>query len=126
MIGSRIKELRKEKKLTITELAKRAGVSKSYLSYIERDVQKNPSLQFLTKISKPLDTSIEYLLGDENSDIHPIEALDEEWTMLIKMAINDGLSKEDFREIQNFIRFRNWKDDYIKGKEGNTIDKVQE
>ncbi|MDR4888910.1 helix-turn-helix domain-containing protein [Fredinandcohnia sp. QZ13] len=124
MIGSRIKELRKQKRLTITELAKRAGVSKSYLSYIERDVQKNPSLQFLTKISKPLDTSIEYLLGEEKTDTITNEILDKEWTKLLMKAIDDGLSKEDFREIQNFIKFRNWKNDHIKNEGGNNIDNV--
>lgn len=124
MIGSRIKELRKQKRLTITELAKRAGVSKSYLSYIERDVQKNPSLQFLTKISKPLDTSIEYLLGEEKTDTITNEILDKEWTKLLMKAIDDGLNKEDFREIQNFIKFRNWKNDHIKNEGGNNIDNV--
>ncbi|RFB10572.1 helix-turn-helix domain-containing protein [Bacillus sp. HNG] len=124
MIGSRIKDLRKQKRLTITELAKRAGVSKSYLSYIERDVQKNPSLQFLTKISKPLDTSIEYLLGEEKTDTITNEILDKEWTKLLMNAIDDGLSKEDFREIQNFIKFRNWKNDHIKNEGGNSIDNV--
>lgn len=124
MIGSRIKELRKQKRLTITELAKRAGVSKSYLSYIERDVQKNPSLQFLTKISKPLDTSIEYLLGEEKNDITTNEILDKEWTKLLMNAIDDGLSKEDFQEFQNFIKFKNWKNDHIKNEGGNNIDNV--
>ncbi|MCC3356753.1 helix-turn-helix domain-containing protein [Bacillus sp. REN16] len=124
MIGSRIKELRRQKSLTITELAKRAGVSKSYLSYIERDVQKNPSLQFLTKISKPLETNIEFLLGKEKPDPNTNGLLDLEWTRLLKNAIDDGLSKEDFREFQNFIKFRNWKNDHINDKGGNNIDNV--
>lgn len=105
MIGSRIKDLRKQRKLSITELAKRAGVSKSYLSYIERDVQKNPSLQFLSKIATTLDTSIEYLLGEDQDNQ---DELDGEWTKLLQQAIDDGLSKEDFREFQQFIQFRNW------------------
>ncbi|WP_077618781.1 helix-turn-helix domain-containing protein [Bacillus sinesaloumensis] len=124
MISSRIKKLRKQKGLTITELAKRAGVSKSYLSYIERDVQKNPSLQFLNKIAKPLDTNIEYLLGADNPNQTSYGELDEEWTKLLKKAINDGMSKEDFRQIQDFIKFRNWENDYINHKGGNTNDKV--
>ncbi|MEK5441862.1 helix-turn-helix domain-containing protein [Fredinandcohnia sp. FSL W7-1320] len=124
MIGSRIKELRRQKSLTITELAKRAGVSKSYLSYIERDVQKNPSIQFLTKISKPLDTNIEFLLGEERTIPHSNEPLDQEWTKLLKNAIDDGLSKEDFREFQNYIKFSNWKNGHIKNKGGNNIDNV--
>ena len=44
MIGERIKQLRLEKGYSITELAEVSGVSKSYLSYIERNLQTNPSL----------------------------------------------------------------------------------
>ncbi|MEH7380021.1 helix-turn-helix domain-containing protein [Bacillus sp. JJ1533] len=109
MIGERIRILRRKKRFSITELAKRAGVSKSYLSYIERDVQKNPSLQFITKIAGTLDTSVEYLLGkEEKSTYYSDDMLDKEWTALLQIAIDEGLSKEDFREFQNFVQFRNW------------------
>ncbi|MFS0822729.1 helix-turn-helix domain-containing protein [Bacillus sp. 1P02SD] len=109
MIGERIRLLRRKKRYSITELAKRAGVSKSYLSYIERDVQKNPSLQFITKIAETLDTSVEFLLGkEEKSTAYSDDMLDNEWTTLLQKAVDEGLSKEDFREFQNFVRFRNW------------------
>ncbi|MEH7224589.1 helix-turn-helix domain-containing protein [Bacillus sp. JJ1566] len=112
MIGERIRILRGKKRYSITELAKRAGVSKSYLSYIERDVQKNPSLQFLTKIAETLDTSIEYLLGEEEKRPYYFEdKLDKEWTKLLQKAIDQGLSKNDFHEFQNFVRFRNWQNE---------------
>lgn len=112
MIGERIKSLRRKKQYSITELAKRAGVSKSYLSYIERDVQKNPSLQFLTKIAGTLDTSMEFLLGEEEkSGSLSEDMLDNEWTTLLQKAIDEGLSKEDFREFQNFVRYRNWQNE---------------
>jgi XRE family transcriptional regulator, master regulator for biofilm formation len=59
MIGKRIQRLRIEKGLTLSELAENAGVSKSYLSTIERDVQKNPSVQFLEKIASVLNVKID-------------------------------------------------------------------
>ncbi|WP_019155876.1 XRE family transcriptional regulator [Robertmurraya massiliosenegalensis] len=105
MVGERIKELRKRKGYSISELAKHAGVSKSYLSYIERDVQKNPSLQFLSKIAKTLDTNIEYLLGQEIE-----EELDEEWIALIKKAIDDGVDKSEFQKYLDFIKFKKWEE----------------
>lgn len=108
MIGERIRQLRRKKRYSITELAKRAGVSKSYLSYIERDVQNNPSLQFLSKIAITLETSIEYLLGDSPNSTEYTEQLDGEWTMLLQKAIDDGMSKEDFREYRDFIHYKNW------------------
>lgn len=107
MIGERIRNLREKKGLSMTELARRAGVSKSYLSYIERNVQKNPSLQFLSKIALTLDTTIEFILGEDTTDAS--EVLDQEWAFLLQQAIDEGLSKEDFEEFQEFLRFRKWK-----------------
>lgn len=106
MVGTRIKNLRIENGYSISELAKRAGVSKSYLSQIERGLQINPSLQLLSKVADPLNTTIEYLLGNEEN-IPCKERLDSEWTNLVKEAINDGMSKQEFKELSNFIRFKN-------------------
>ncbi|WP_053070266.1 helix-turn-helix domain-containing protein [Alkalihalobacillus pseudalcaliphilus] len=54
-----IRGLRKNKGLTLEDLSVAAGVSKSYISYIERGVQKNPSIAVLIKIANVLD--IEYV-----------------------------------------------------------------
>lgn len=54
LIGETIKQLRQEKKMSISELADKAGVAKSYLSSIERNLQTNPSIQFVEKISSVL------------------------------------------------------------------------
>jgi XRE family transcriptional regulator, master regulator for biofilm formation len=106
MIGERIKKLREKKGYSITELAEYANVSKSYLSYIERNLQNNPSLQFLSKIATPLGTTIEYLLGDDKLD----KRLDEEWKALIQNGIDEGMSKEDFRNFREFVRFKKWQE----------------
>ena len=114
MIGERIKRLREEKGYSITELANCANVSKSYLSYIERNLNRNPSIQFLIKVAKPLDVTIEYLLTgidaeDKKDELFGKELMDNEWRILIEKAIQDGLKKDDFREYLNFIKFINWK-----------------
>ena len=110
MIGERIKQLRLEKGYSITELAEVSGVSKSYLSYIERNLQNNPSLQFLTKLLVPLDTTIEILIGNNSIKGYSIieEHLDEEWKEILQKAISDGMNKEDFKNIKDFIRFNKW------------------
>ena len=108
MIGNKIKELRTKKGYTITELSKLAKVSKSYLSQLERGLQRNPSLQFLYKIATPLDTTIEYLLKGERISSLEIPDLDEEWRILIKRAIDEGLVKEDFKEYINYLKFSMW------------------
>lgn len=104
MIGERIKRLREKNGYSITELAHLANVSKSYLSYIERNLQNNPSLQFLSKLAVPLETNVEYLLGNFKSS----ELLDEEWRTLILNGIDEGMSKEDFRNFRDGARLT-WK-----------------
>ncbi|MEH7500495.1 helix-turn-helix domain-containing protein [Neobacillus drentensis] len=108
MIGQKIKRLRQQKGYSITELGRLADVSKSYLSQLERGIQTNPSLQFLVKVAVPLDTSVQYLLEDSKLEQHGDSELDEEWKILIRQAIEDGLKKEDFHEYLNFIRFQSW------------------
>jgi XRE family transcriptional regulator of biofilm formation len=111
MIGERIKSLREKKGYSITKLADLAGVSKSYLSYIERNMQNNPSLQVMAKIAAPLDSNIEYLLGEEHlPKIHDDEVLDEEWRLIIKNAVDEGMSKGDFQALKDLIRSNMWKE----------------
>lgn len=111
MVGERLRELRQEKGYSISELAELAGVSKSYLSYIERDVQKNPSLQFLKKIALTLEIEVEDLLGSSPTAANYSKEFifDEEWSKLLHKAIEEGMSKNDFREFRDYLKFQKWK-----------------
>lgn len=105
MIGQRIKNLRLQKQLSLSELAEKAGVAKSYLSSIERNIQSNPSVQFLEKISDVLGVSVNALLHDNMEDTEQIE-LDSDWEKLVREAMESGVSKQEFRE---FLEFNRWK-----------------
>ncbi len=96
MIGKKVKQLRLEQGFTLTELAEKAGVAKSYLSSIEREVQSNPSIQFLEKISAVLGVPLETFIQHHP---HPHEQLDEEWLGLVREAMDSGISKEQFVEF---------------------------
>ncbi|MEC2075388.1 helix-turn-helix domain-containing protein [Metabacillus fastidiosus] len=104
MIGQRIKKYRTTKNLSLSELAERAGVAKSYLSSIERNLQSNPSVQFLEKISSVLGVSVNVLLDGDNENNS--NELDYEWTKLVQDAMNSGVTKEQFRD---FLEFNKWK-----------------
>lgn len=109
MIGKRVQQLRQRKGLSISELAERAGVAKSYLSTIERDIQSNPSIQFLEKIASALDVAVDlFLHEDENQEKGH---LDSEWSNLVREAMKSGVSKEQFRD---FLEFNKWKQDRTK------------
>jgi XRE family transcriptional regulator, master regulator for biofilm formation len=102
MIGERVKTLRQEKKLSLSELAEQAGVAKSYLSSLERNLQTNPSIQFLEKIASVLGVSIEYFILNKPDNSH----LDSDWVNLVKEAMNSGVTKDQFRE---YLEFNKWK-----------------
>jgi XRE family transcriptional regulator of biofilm formation len=108
MIGKRIKQLRISKGLSLTELAEKAGVAKSYLSSIERDLQSNPSIHFLEKICAVLKVPIEYFLQN-NTD--PQQDLDKEWVELVQEAMESGISKEQFLE---FLEYNKWRQNQQK------------
>ncbi len=105
MIGQRIKQLRLQKQLSLSELAEKAGVAKSYLSSIERNLQSNPSVQFLEKISAVLGISVQSLIREEKMETN-YEQLDSDWASLVREAMESGVSKEEFKQ---FLEFNKWK-----------------
>jgi len=111
VIGRRVKQLRSEKGLSLNELAERAGVAKSYLSTIERDIQSNPSIHFLEKISAVLEVPIETFFHE---DRQPQEELDPEWLKLVREAMESGVSKDQFQE---FLEFTKWRKNHFQNKQ---------
>jgi transcriptional regulator with XRE-family HTH domain len=62
-ISKKIKELRKETKMSIAELSKLSGVSTGMISQIERGMVV-PSVVKLWKLAKALDTSVGYFFDE--------------------------------------------------------------
>lgn len=70
-IGTRIKELRKEKKMTQAELAAHAEISRSYLADVEAG-RYNPSLDTLTRLAQALGIEVPVLFkGDTGQPAGP-------------------------------------------------------
>ncbi|MGH0052132.1 MAG: helix-turn-helix domain-containing protein [Sphaerochaetaceae bacterium] len=65
MIGSRIRELRKDRKINLVDMAEKVDLSPSYLSQIERGLI-NPSLASLRKVARELNVPIYEFLKDED------------------------------------------------------------
>lgn len=72
MIGAKIRQIRRQKGISATNLAKEIGLPLTSLSNIEREVSKNPSFYTICKIAKVLEVPIDYLakqykeVNDEN------------------------------------------------------------
>ncbi len=110
LIGEKIKQLRTQKRMSLTELAEQAGVAKSYLSSIERNLQSNPSIQFIEKVGKVLGVSVnELLISDSNEELK--RQLDDEWLTLAQDAMESGVSKQQFKEFLEFNRWRKNQDE---------------
>lgn len=68
-IGEKIRKVRQMEKLTLQELAQRAGISTSYLGDIEKK-RSNPSVETLLKISRALEKPPGFFLNDQKAE-HP-------------------------------------------------------
>jgi len=93
MISERMKKHRLKKGISISELANRTGISRSYLTSIEKNEQLNPSAYLLEEISEALGVAPETFITSEVS----IEGLGEEWVQLVKELMESGISKEQFQ-----------------------------
>ncbi|ASV68536.1 helix-turn-helix transcriptional regulator [Cytobacillus sp. FSL W7-1323] len=98
MIGKNIAKLRKQKGLTLTELAERAGVAKSYLSNIEREVHQNPSIQVIEKIIFVLGVEIEEVIRGVY-----ITEQNRQWQILIKEMRELGIEKDQMETVKQRI-----------------------
>ncbi|WEG11528.1 helix-turn-helix domain-containing protein [Pullulanibacillus sp. KACC 23026] len=112
MVGDRIKKLRESRGLSLTELAERAGVAKSYLSTIERNLRSNPSIQFIEKVAEVLNVSVTSLIDEDQSDsilnnaIPSSDELDSDWIKIVKEAMDSGVDKDEFKA---FLEFQKWR-----------------
>lgn len=75
-LGEKIQKLRKEKGLTLEQLAERAGSSKSYIWELENKKPPRPSADKLSKIAAQLGVTMDYLL-DQEEKITEADATDE-------------------------------------------------
>jgi transcriptional regulator with XRE-family HTH domain len=91
-----IKPIRKKKNLTLYELSKRTGISRTYLRNLENNKQFNPTMFILKKISEVLEVNIKDLFYSQND----IEILKQEMYHRIDKY---GLDSKEVMEISQII-----------------------
>lgn len=74
-VGPRVRVLREARRLSLSDLAQRAGISKAYLSQLENDPGKKPSAEIVWRLARALDVPITRLLGVEDGPSLDPEAL---------------------------------------------------
>lgn len=114
MIGKNIYEIRMKKGLTLSELAERANISKSYLSNIERNLNQNPSIQVIRKIAHVLDVDLKVLIriGEAQEEKLP----DKEWIDIVNELKKSGVKKDQLQEYQTLIKFIKWQNQNTDAK----------
>ncbi|WML30300.1 helix-turn-helix transcriptional regulator [Neobacillus sp. OS1-32] len=108
MIGEKIAEIRKQRGYSLTELAELANISKSYLSNIERNLNKNPSLKVVIKIAKVLKVDLLTLLKN-GSDLETHIYIEKEWVEFVNELKEMGVEKEQLEQYKTLIEFIRWK-----------------
>lgn len=95
-IGKRIGQIREEKGLTQSALAREMGVSQSAVSQIEAG-ERNPSYEMLRQIATALKVSVPHLVGA------PVEKLDAEEEVHFRQY--RGLPPEAREELREFAAY---------------------
>jgi XRE family transcriptional regulator of biofilm formation len=107
MLGTYIKRLRKDRNITLSQLAKKTNISKSYLSNIERNIQTNPSIGILIKISIALNDDIGKLIEASNSVTYLNKAselnMNDGTDIIKKMVELNEINQEILEEVRSVI-----------------------
>ncbi|MEH6907466.1 helix-turn-helix domain-containing protein [Neobacillus drentensis] len=106
MDGTKLKMLRNAKGISLTKLGELTGISKSYLSLIERDIQRNPSLEILGKLAKTFDVDVEYLVKDmkKESAVFQNERSTVKSTLKFEIELYDNqLNPQKIKQIKELI-----------------------
>lgn len=74
-MGDRIRDLRKRAGLTLEQLAKASGSSKSYVWELENKNPPRPSAEKLARIAEALNTTVDVLIGTDvpEDDMSPAD-----------------------------------------------------
>lgn len=101
-IGERLKVLRISKGESLQQLADAIGASKAHIWEVEANKSRNPSLDLLRKLAQHFNTTVAYIIAEEESgekadqffrrNQNKLESLDGEEERLIQMLL-DRLSE---------------------------------
>lgn len=101
-LGQRLRELRKEKDLSLRELGRKVDVSAAFLSDVELD-RRNPSEKLLPKIAKALGTTAKELRSYDTrppvEDLRRLAAAKPQYGLAFRQVIDSHVSAKDLMEL---------------------------
>lgn len=126
-IGEKVKQIRKDKGLTLAELQNLSGLSKTYLSELENGKASNPTITSVRKIAKGLRINVGTLV-EKDKGFSTYESpfvpkskkkMDlSEAALIVEKALNDPhISLKYLHEMENMIiSFATWLRDTMRNK----------
>lgn len=112
MFGNYISHIRKTQGYTLSQFANRVGISKSYLSNIERQLKRNPSIQVMERIASALNMDLNELLQNETDQVKA-QHLEKEWIDFMNEFKKTGIDKTQIQEYKILVEFLKWYNDRI-------------
>ena len=94
--GSKLKELRAQNGLTQKQLAEQLGITKSVVSFYERQ-ERTPSPEVLRKMAAIFRVSTDFLLDIDSTKRLDVSDLDEDDIQLVSLLV-DTLRKKNTRK----------------------------
>ncbi|RLQ96277.1 XRE family transcriptional regulator [Falsibacillus albus] len=108
MLGKKLYEIRKRRGYTLSEVADRAHISKSYLSNIERNLNQNPSITVIKKLAKVLNVDLSELIYMDSNERNGQDELEKEWIELANELKESGIEKGEIKEYKTLLEFIKW------------------
>lgn len=106
-IGQEIRDLRRARNLTITDLSELSGISRGYLSQVERGIS-SPSVKALHSISRALGVTISWFFppnaGDEEDLRDIVVRADKRRRLQFSSGITDELLSPNLRREIELLR----------------------
>ena len=94
-LGTRIRELREQRGMTLGDLERESGVSKGYLSQLERGEASNPTILAVGKIAHGLGVSVPELLGESPAEEFTYDRLPAGFQAFLDESVTRGLDLKD-------------------------------
>jgi transcriptional regulator with XRE-family HTH domain len=100
VLGAKLKNLRKEKNLTQSELSKILGLSENYIAKVESGVK--PSMETFRKLADFFQAPIEYLVSESEDNTAAVPVRNKE--VLEALMEVDKMEHEDQRLVLDMVK----------------------
>ncbi len=101
-LGTYLKDVRKQRNLTLRAVEERTGISNAYLSQLENNKISFPSPKFLNKLATLYEVSYEQLMKLAG---YPVSA-DKEQALAFRTESNfEDLTRDEKAKVQEYIQF---------------------